>query len=270
MHVGTFMGFHWFFARELDNRCDNIWTGGGIIGTLEMQPVAGVGHDISLILPILITGLGPSLSNSMANCLSRFATRVAYGASQLPRVAWYAGHGEIMRRLSKAARQRVGESTRTRPSTSAPVPDRQRLYVDMAALFLQDLANVEAGIYPLPVDHDGSLPMMIDRSRKFFEDLPEIHRRREGGRSRQVLNQDTRGKRPRYYLQNFHFQSGGWMTKESAERYDTQVEVLLNGTANATRRQALRPIREVIAGRDQRRLRFLDVGCGTGRFLESF
>ena len=33
------------------------------------------------------------------------------------------------------------------------------------------------------------------------------------------------GKRPRYYLQNFHFQSGGWMTDDSASRYDTQVEV---------------------------------------------
>jgi hypothetical protein len=44
------------------------------------------------------------------------------------------------------------------------------------------------------------------------------------------LTENTRGKRPRYYLQNFHFQSGGWMTDDSAERYDTQVEVLFNGT----------------------------------------
>jgi hypothetical protein len=37
---------------------------------------------------------------------------------------------------------------------AAAVPDRSRLYADMAKLFLQDLANVEAGIYPLPFDHD--------------------------------------------------------------------------------------------------------------------
>ncbi len=83
-----------------------------------------------------------------------------------------------------------------------------------------------------------------------------------------MLSEETRGKRPGYYLQNFHFQSGGWMTDDSAQRYDTQVEVLFYGTANATRRQALPPLHEVFAGRDQRRLPFLDVGCGTGRFLD--
>jgi len=184
----------------------------------------------------------------MANPVSRFATRVAYGASQLPRVAWYVGHSVIMRRLSEEVRRGAGESTRRQASTDAPVPDRGRLYADMATLFLQDLANVEAGIYPLPTDHDGSLPILLHRSRLFFKDLPEIHRRRENGHHREVLSEETRGKRPSYFLQNFHFQSGGWMTQESAQRYDTQVEVLLNGTANATRRQALGPLHEVFAG----------------------
>jgi ubiquinone/menaquinone biosynthesis C-methylase UbiE len=204
----------------------------------------------------------------MADPASRLATRVAYGASQLPRVAWYVGHNAIMRRLSGLARS-SGTTTRPRATTDAPVPGRRRLYADMATLFQQDLANVEAGIYPLPADHDGSLPALINRSRLFFADLPEIHRRRESGEHQQVLSEEMRGRRPRYYLQNFHYQTGGWMTRESALRYDTQVEVLLHGTANATRRQALPPLHEVFAGRDQRRLRLVDLGCGTGRFLDS-
>jgi ubiquinone/menaquinone biosynthesis C-methylase UbiE len=139
----------------------------------------------------------------------------------------------------------------------------------MAALFLQDLANVEAAVYPMPVDHDGSWVTLLHRSRLFFDDLPAIHDRRKRRAKTEVLTEKTRGKRPHYYLQNFHFQSGGWMTDDSAERYDTQVEVLFNGSANAIRRQALPHLREVFAGRDQRTLRLLDIGCGTGRFLDS-
>jgi ubiquinone/menaquinone biosynthesis C-methylase UbiE len=204
----------------------------------------------------------------MSNPLSRIATRVAYGASQLPRIAWYVGHGLIMRRLAEEARRRDGGTARQRSHTNAPVPDRGRLYADMAMLLWQDLANVEAGLYPLPDDHDGSFLTLLHRSRLFFEDLPEIYRRRKSGGHSEVLTEKTVGKRPRYYLQNFHFQSGGWMTDESARRYDTQVEVLFNGTANATRRQALPQLREGFAGRDQRKLRLLDIGCGTGRFLD--
>ena len=204
----------------------------------------------------------------MSTHLDLVVTRAAYAATQLPRVAWYVSHGFVMRGLSDRVRRRPGESARPRPVTALPIPDRSRLYADMVALLRQDLANVEAGIYPLPADHDGPLRTVIESSRRFFTDLPAVHRRREAGANREVLSEETRGKRPSYYLQNFHFQSGGWMTRDSARRYDTQVEVLFNGTANAIRRQALVPLHEGFAGRDQRQLRLLDVGCGTGRFLD--
>ena len=48
-----------------------------------------------------------------------------------------------------------GKKAPRRARTDLPVPDRNKIYADMAALFLRDLANVEAGFYPLPVDHDG-------------------------------------------------------------------------------------------------------------------
>src|SRR5216684_6406998 len=125
----------------------------------------------------------------MSDPFSRLITRAAYGASQLPRVAWYVGHGLAMRKLSEQAR-REGASTRSRPHTDRAVPDRRRLFADMAVLFRQDLANVEAGIYPLPVDHDGTLPDLLARSRLFFEDLPTIHRRRENRDIREVLSEE--------------------------------------------------------------------------------
>src|ERR1039458_10695726 len=165
----------------------------------------------------------------MSNPLFRVSTRLAYGASQLPRIAWYVGHSLAVRRLSEAAQRRDGNKARPRAQTNSPVPDRRRLYADMAILLQQDLANIEAGLYPLPADHDGSLLTLLDRSRLFFDDLPEIHRRRERGAHHEILAEGMRGKRPRYYLQNFHFQSGGWMTDDSASSYDTQVQEHLQG-----------------------------------------
>ena len=145
--------------------------------------------------------------------LSSLVTRVAYGVNQLLRVGWYVGHSIALRRLAEATRQRQGHKAQGSARTKAPVPDRNRIYADMAALLMQDLANVEAGVYPLPADHDGSLATLLHRSRLFFEDLPNIHRRRQRRAHNEILTEETRGKRPSYYLQNFHFQSGGWMTE---------------------------------------------------------
>jgi len=202
----------------------------------------------------------------MSHPIARLATRVAYASNQLPRMAWYAGHLRLMRRLADGVREREEGD---RPPKPKPNPRLdQRLEDDRAALFAQDLANVEAGIYPNPADHDGSLLMLLDRSRLFFRDLPDVYDRRKRNATHEVLSEEMRGRRPDYYLQNFHFQSGGWLTDESADRYDTQVEVLFKGTANAMRRQALPPLAELFAGRDQRKLRLIDTGCGTGRFLD--
>lgn len=198
--------------------------------------------------------------------LSRLATRVAYISMQLPRMAWYAGHQYALRRLADRMRQQKGESAQRRPRSDRRM--QRHLDADMAALLADDLVNVEAGIYPLPRDHDGSFATLLDRSQLFFRDLPEVAKRRDRKATREVQNAETRGRRPEYYLQNFHFQSGGWLTEESAERYDTQVEVLFKGTANAMRRQALPPLAEVFAGRDHRKLQLIDIGCGTGRFLD--
>ncbi len=203
---------------------------------------------------------------SMSHPLSRLATRVAYASRQVPRVAWYTGQLYLMRQLAEQVRRQDGERAPPRARSSSNI-DR-RLNADMTALFEQELANVDAGVYPLPADHDGSLLTVLDRSRLFFRDLPEIAKRRKRKATHEVLTEQTRGLRPDYYLQNFHFQSGGWMTDESADRYDTQVEVLFKGTANAMRRQALPPLAQAFAGRDQRTLRLIDIGCGTGRFLD--
>jgi ubiquinone/menaquinone biosynthesis C-methylase UbiE len=196
--------------------------------------------------------------------IERIARRAAFAARQGARVAWFMGHGLVMRRLRKAAGSR-----RMPPKTDYPTPSDQRILADMRRLFERDLANVEAGLYPPPRDRDGPLMQQLARTQEFFADLPRVHARREQDRHDEVLTEATRGRRPSYYLQNFHFQSGGWLSEESAKLYDLQVEVAFKGSANAMRRQLLVPLAEFVRGHDQRGMRLVDIGCGTGRFLGS-
>ena len=57
----------------------------------------------------------------MAAPASSLITRVVYGVSQLPRVAWYLGHGLALRRLAEAARRSNGAKAPRRRHTNAPV-----------------------------------------------------------------------------------------------------------------------------------------------------
>src|SRR5258708_13268197 len=92
----------------------------------------------------------------MADPVSQFTTRMAYGARQLPRVAWYIGHGMVMRRLRQTVREHAGQ--RPPPQVRVRVPDRRRLYADMAVLFPHDPPQVRARISPPPLYPPTPLP----------------------------------------------------------------------------------------------------------------
>jgi ubiquinone/menaquinone biosynthesis C-methylase UbiE len=199
--------------------------------------------------------------------LGRWSSRLGFAVRQSSRVAWYVGHGAVMRRMVRRLEAQAGAPKRVIKAPSRPVPNMRELLVDVARLLARDLANAERGYYPVPEDDEGDLSALLARSRAFFRDVPEVVRRRHGGLGREVAEEAGEAARPAYYMQNFHFQSGGWMTEHSARLYDMQVEVLFSGAANAMRRQALVPMADELAGRDQRRVVYADVACGTGSFL---
>ncbi len=213
----------------------------------------------------------------------RIVSRLTYAAQQGSRVAWYAGHSALMRRMVRRIEAGLPDEDRPRiTKPRGPVPSMSELLRDVGALLARDLANIEAGYYPSPAGRAFDPRQAIRESRAFLRDVPAVARRRREhghGGDRKADQGTDRGndlagqpfaepaKRPRYYMQNFHFQSGGWMTDQSAQIYDMQVEVLFSGAANAMRRQALVPLAKAIAGNDQRRLRYADIACGTGVFL---
>ena len=154
--------------------------------------------------------------------------KLIYQTTQKIRSAWYSAH--------YAAAMRSAPSIEGPPD--GPFPSWRTVYDD-----LNDLLNgigktcERAFIPPLPADTG---PITSARkSFAFFRDLSAVNRRREAGDGQEVFNPDLRGRYPRYFLQNFHYQSGGYLTDESAALYDHQVEVLFVGGADAMRRQCL-------------------------------
>lgn len=200
-----------------------------------------------------------------ASFLSRRLGRLSYAARQTARVGWYMSHYLLARRLSGPITP-PGEPP-FRPK--AKPGKRERVQAAFLDAFAKDRANIEAGLYPEPKDFGvHALPSLIEASRRFFEDLPRVDRRRMERRGVEVRQEAERGRFPVYYLQNFHYQTGGWLTEESAKLYDMQVEVLFGGAADAMRRAtSLTLLARWMTGRDQRQVRLADVACGNGRFL---
>ncbi len=189
--------------------------------------------------------------------------KALFTARQGARVAWFYSHYLAAQKRQAPLKTKTGEAFRPQEAT----PDRAVLMRDLAGLFERDLKNADQDIYAVPVDHDGSLVSILAKSRAFFSDLSMVNQRREKRDVHEVRELEIKGDLPGYFTQNFHFQTGGYLTEDSAKLYDMQVEVLFTGAANAMRRQALVPLAEYMKDKDQRRLRLLDVACGTGRFL---
>jgi ubiquinone/menaquinone biosynthesis C-methylase UbiE len=185
--------------------------------------------------------------------------RLAYALSQGARVSWYMGQYLLARRLS-------GPPRLLDPALP-PAPRFADLMRGLADLFERDWANIQARRYRPPHDMAGN-PLRAARSAlAFFDDLPQVNVRRRHRLHGTVRETAAGGHYPRYYLQDFHYQTDGYLSRHSAELYDHQVEVLFGGGADAMRRQGLVPLAEFMAGRRQPATRLVDLGCGTGRFL---
>ncbi len=187
--------------------------------------------------------------------------RVAYAAAQTARIGWFFGQSLLSSRLSRGAIPK--------PETAGPSTKSEHVLAGLRWLMRRDWRNIEAGYYRVPHDLIQPPAKALADARAFFRDLPAVNARRRGRDNAQVFHAPPEGteKLPRYYRQNFHYQTDGYLSERSARLYDHQVEVLFGGGGDAMRRQVLVPIHHYVAARPDAELRLLDVACGTGGFL---
>ncbi len=185
-------------------------------------------------------------------------------AGQALRAGWFYGLYELMIRVNRG----LDRSDAPPYQPKGPMPPMARLRREWLQVLFTDAKNVGEGHYPALSDNESETVFdAFGRVRAMFADLPASARRRKAGDGSEVSRSPQSQRLPDYFVQNFHYQTGGYLSEESARIYDVQVETLFFGIANAMRRQALPPITEHIRGRDQRRMTLLDLACGTGRFL---
>jgi ubiquinone/menaquinone biosynthesis C-methylase UbiE len=176
------------------------------------------------------------------------------------RFGWYSTVNWL---LSREA-MRLG--TRPRYTPRLPVPSRAELMADLRMLFLRDAAAVREGLYP-PAEPPESFADHLRSLRAMLADLPAMVSRRAVDDATSATALPGAEALPAYYRQDFHFQTGGYLSEGSARLYDAQVETLFYGAAGVMRRAGLRYIAHYMHGRDQRPTEMLDVACGTGRSL---
>ena len=194
------------------------------------------------------------------------ADRAAYAAGQWGRIGWFFGSAYLTARMTRGSYPP--------PRTAVRPVSQGEVLRQLLDLVRRDWENIDRGLYRAPRDLLPRPGRLLADARAYFRDLPKVAQRRQRQGNAEVFDAPPPGtpKLPRYYVQNFHFQTDGYLSDHSARLYDYQVEVLFRGGADAMRRQALVPLRqhlmaEAQAGRPARAKRLLDVACGTGGFL---
>ena len=156
-----------------------------------------------------------------------------------------------------------------------------RLLLETLKTYEQDYTAIEKGILKYPWDalvqyHEKGTNIELQlRHRQFnpFFALSEtretiaesiaIFSRRNKGASQGVAWQAPQSfLYPDYYMNDFHYQTDGWLSSLSARRYEITTETLFLGRQDAMQRQTLLPLLK----KQNLPKTILEVGCGTGRF----
>ncbi|EAZ90800.1 class I SAM-dependent methyltransferase [Crocosphaera chwakensis] len=197
---------------------------------------------------------------------SEALTKLAYQGFQQSKSVFSLAHKTISDRL-----------------TDTVIPSRQNLTTPLSPELLLELQkrrnklceidwqDAQKGVYPVDILFDTFLPDFLRYYPEMWLDLPKIWTRLQQKQYQTFAEDIEKEGYPRYYLQNFHYQTDGYLSDSSANLYDLQVDILFNGVADSMRRRILAPLKEglkTFSSLPPDQIKVLDVACGTGRTLK--
>ncbi|GGY39764.1 class I SAM-dependent methyltransferase [Parvularcula lutaonensis] len=206
----------------------------------------------------------------LVGTIERRMREAQYRAATTAKVGWFSTF-YVMGRHIVGPLTKPGEVPK--PSKT-PAPSLATMRAAFGQLFDDEWADIDRGVYRMPREfRERPDPFRsLSNARDYLREARAVAKRAHTPGGGVEVRERTSDDLPNYYRQNFHFQSDGWLSERSAKVYDTQVEVLFTGSADAMRRRALPFIAEEIRrlvreGRAESDIHFADVACGTGRLL---
>jgi len=141
--------------------------------------------------------------------------------------------------------------------------EKLKLVLQNLNTLLKEDANMLTKLnLPITIAKEESQPTDLLRFLDIVKDGYQVSKRRNSNLTHEFNVDMIHHKKitPSYYHRNFHFQTDGYFSKASANRYDHQVEILFAGGAGPMRRLLLKPMND----HHPRIQRILEIGCGTG------
>lgn len=194
-------------------------------------------------------------------------THLAYQAFQQSKLTFGVAHKTLSSQLLNLINPAA--TPKTKPMEPGLLIKLQKRLNQILAAEWQD---AEKGVYPTSLLFDQSWEEFLRYYPVVWLDMLQASERAKQKKYQDFSPEINTEGYPKYYLQNFHYQTDGYLSDMSANLYDLQVDILFNGAADAMRRRILSPLKQGIKNFNavpSQQIRVLDIACGTGRTLKS-
>lgn len=222
------------------------------------------------------------------------AIQRAYWVSHVLRTGYFTMNAALSSILATEwQNQRDDNSNTFRASNLVSGGAATRLLLETMHVYEQDYKRIQAGILKYPWDaairvdpnkkknkngrpsttsrlawnpHKQLNPLFAlqETLRTARESMAIMSRRNQGTSEGVWVENPQRDLYPEYYLNDFHYQTSGWMSSASANQYEASTEMLFLGRQDAMQRQTLVPTVPHFVKATPASI--LEVGAGTGRF----